>query len=90
MSEQSKQAETTEATEKTETTEHEGPADDGFPTEDVTPEEPDPEMDVTDPFGVGEDREPLEDEKDDNEKDDNEADATEPTPTASPDDPADR
>lgn len=48
-----------------EQSEHEGPADDGFPAEDVTPEEPDPEMDVTDPFGVGDDREPLGDGQDD-------------------------
>jgi len=35
-------------------------AGDGFPEEDVAPDETDPEMDVTDPFAVGEDREPLE------------------------------
>jgi hypothetical protein len=35
-------------------------AGDGFPSEDVMPEDPDPDLDVTDPFGVGEDREPLE------------------------------
>lgn len=36
-------------------------AGDGFPAEDVMPEDPDPELDVDDPFGVGENREPLED-----------------------------
>ena len=35
-------------------------AGDGFPAEDVMPEDPDPDLDVMDPFGVGEDREPLE------------------------------
>lgn len=35
-------------------------AGDGFPAEDVMPEDPDPDLDVNDPFGVGEDREPLE------------------------------
>ncbi len=45
---------------------HEGPADDGFPAEDVSPEEEDPDLDVTDPFGVGEDREPLGDGTDEN------------------------
>ena len=38
----------------------EGLADDGFPAEDVAPEDPDPDLDVDDPFGVGDDREPLE------------------------------
>lgn len=33
---------------------------DGFPEEDVAPEEPDPDLDVADPFGVGDEREPLE------------------------------
>ncbi|GAB4065278.1 hypothetical protein GCM10028777_14280 [Angustibacter speluncae] len=31
-------------------------AGDGFPAEDVMPEDPDPDLDVMDPFGVGEDR----------------------------------
>ncbi len=29
------------------------PSDDGFPGDDVAPAEPDPDMDVNDPFGVG-------------------------------------
>ena len=33
---------------------------DGFPEEDVAPEEPDPDLAVDDPFGVGDEREPLE------------------------------
>lgn len=49
-----------------EQSEHEGPADDGFPAEDVAPDEVDPDLDVTDPFGVGEDREPLGDGTDEN------------------------
>ncbi len=41
------------------------PADDGFPAEDVAPEDPDPDLDVDDPFGVGDEREPLEEGGDD-------------------------
>ena len=41
--------------------------DDGFPGEDVMPDDPDPDLDVTDPFGVRGDREPLEGEPDDTE-----------------------
>lgn len=77
MSEQSEQADTTDTTDTTEAmeaTEHDGPADDGFPAQDVTPEEPDPEMDIADPFGVGEDREPLEGEKDEKDEKDGEDD----------------
>lgn len=29
------------------------PSEDGFPGDDVAPAEPDPDMDVNDPFGVG-------------------------------------
>lgn len=29
------------------------PSNDGFPGDDVAPSEPDPDMDVNDPFGVG-------------------------------------
>ena len=43
-------------------------ADDGFPAEDVAPDDPDPDLDVDDPFGVGDDREPLEEGGDDSEK----------------------